>query len=150
MNSEEIQSLIEQLKAQGLSEEEIMDTFYQTFVDGKMDRKDLETLADAMGYELTDEFKNEATPDPIEAGAPAEGMSEEALEDVKAIEPGESEEEFKEKIEDVKEGEEEPEKSEEKPEAEEDEEEKPEESEEEEKSEDEEWEEANKYFKLND
>lgn len=144
MNSEEIQSLIEQLKAQGLSEEEIMDTFYQTFTEGKMDRKDLETLAEAMGYELTDDFKNEETPDPIEAGAPAEGMSEEALEDVKAIEPGESEEEFKEKVEDVKEGEEEEksEESEEKSEAEED--------KEEEKSEDEEWKEANKYFKLND
>ena len=98
MNSEEIQSLIEQLKAQGLSEEEIMDVFYQTFVDGEMDRKDLETLADAMGYELTDEFKNELTPDPINAEG-AEGMSKEELEDAKEIEPGESAEEFKDKLE---------------------------------------------------
>ena len=101
MNSEEIQSLIEQLKAQGLSEEDIMEIFFQTFTEGKMDRKDLETLADAMGYELTDEFKNDETPDPIEE-APAEGLeglTKEEVEDAKEIEPGESKEEFKEKLE---------------------------------------------------
>jgi hypothetical protein len=109
MNSEEIQSLIKQLKATGLSEEQIMDVFYETFEKGEMDRKDLETLAEAMGYELTDEFKNEPTPDPIEAGSSeeaAEGeITKEEAEAVKAIEPGESAEEFKEKVEEVKEGE---------------------------------------------
>lgn len=146
MNNEEIEALVEQLKAQGLSEEQIMDVFYKTFEEGKMDRKDLETLANFMGYELTDEFKNEPTPDPIEANG-MEGMSTEDLEEAKEIAPGESEEEFKEKLEGAEEelGEEEETESEEETEE-------TEEAEEgeEEKSEDEEWEEANKYFKLND
>lgn len=168
MNNEEIQALITQLKAQGLSEEEIMETFYESFTEGKMDRKDLETLAEAMGYELTDDFKNEETPDPIEANG-IEGMSKEDLEEAKEIAPNESEEEFKEKIEG---GEGEPEaeveeKAEEKIEAEpeteaEGEKEEPEaepeatedeekgEEAEEEPSEEDEWEEANKYFKIND
>lgn len=163
MNEEEIQALIKQLKAQGLSEEEIMATFYETFEKGDMDRKDLETLANAMGYELTDDFKNEPTPDPIEANG-AEGMSKEELEAAKEIAPNESEEEFKEKLEG---GEGEPEAEEEKPEAEGEEKEQPEaeptetkdedkgeeapaEEGEKEPSEEEEWEEAQKLFKIND
>ena len=162
MDSEQIEALITQLKAQGLSEDEIMEVFYETFTSGKMDRKDLETLAEAMGYELTDDFKNEETPDPIEAKG-EEGLSKEELEDAKAIEPGESTEEFKEKIEDAKDGlgEEEKVETEEKseeeaePEApaeeEKSEEEPAEETDsepEEEKSEEEEWEEAQKLFKI--
>lgn len=164
MNEEEIQALIKQLKAQGLSEEEIMATFYETFEKGDMDRKDLETLANAMGYELTDDFKNEPTPDPIEANG-AEGMSKEELEAAKEIAPNESEEEFKEKIEGG-EGEPEAEEEEEKSEAEGEEKEQPEaeptetkdedkgeeapaEEGEKEPSEEEEWEEAQKLFKIN-
>ena len=71
MNNEEIQSLINQLKATGLSDEQIMETFYEAFQKGEMDRADLEALANAMDYELTDEFKNEPAQDPI--NAPAEG-----------------------------------------------------------------------------
>ena len=151
MNNEEIEALIKQLKAQGLSEDEIMDTFYQTFTEGKMDRKDLETLADAMGYELTDDFKNEPAPDPIAEGG--EGMSKEDLEDAKAIEPGESAEEFKEELEGAK-SEEKGEETEEKEEVESEEEteEEPKEDEGsdegEEEDEDEEWEKAQKMFKI--
>lgn len=160
MNSEEIQSLIEQLKAQGLSEDEIMNVFYEAFVQGKMDRKDLETLAEAMGYELTDDFKNEPTPDPIaspEGGElPEGGLTEETLEDAKAIEPEESAEEFKEDIDAINKGEapapkeekEEPEEAEETEESESEDEEKAEEDGEEEESEDEEWEKAQKMFKI--
>ena len=144
MNNEEIQSLIEQLKAQGLQEDEIMQVFYDTFKEGKMDRKDLEALAEAMGYELTDDFKNEEAPDPIEAGAEGAegGLTEEKAEDLKEIKPGESEEEFKEKVEEAA-----PAEEEEKP-AEEEKGEEPAAEPEEEKSEDEEWEEAKKLFKL--
>lgn len=157
MNEEEIQSLIEQLKAQGLSEEEIMNVFYETFVQGKMDRKDLETLAEAMGYELTDDFKNEPTPDPIEANG-VEGMSKEELEAAKEIAPNETKEEFQEKLE-GEDGEPEAEgkEKEEQPEAEPTEtkdedkgEEDPAEEGEKEPSEEEEWEEAQKLFKIND
>ena len=87
MNYEEIQSLIDQLKASGLKDEEIMDVFWTAFSKGEMDRKDLETLAEAMGYELTDDFKNDEQPDPINSGADenAQGLSEKELEDAKAI-----------------------------------------------------------------
>lgn len=159
MDSEQIKALIEQLKAQGLDEEEIMTVFYETFTKGEMDRKDLETLAEAMGYELTDDFKNEPAADPI-ASEGAEGLSKEELEDAKEIAPSESEEEFKEDIEEAKEGLDEEEKGEEEPksEVEEEKEEEEEEEEEEEKSEPEseeepedeekEWEEAQHLFKI--
>lgn len=150
MNGEEIQSLISQLKASGLNEEQIMDVFYETFKKGEMNREDLESLANAMGYELTDEFKKEETPDPIVSGSEESGeagISKEEAEAAKAIEPGESKEEFKEKIEEAKstadEGKEKAEevKSEEvKAE--------PEKSEPEEESEEEEWEKAQKLFKI--
>lgn len=161
MNEEQIKSLIEQLKAAGLEEEQIMDVFYETFQKGKMDRADLETLANAMGYELTDDFKEDSHKDPIEeAGAEGLGdLSKEDLEEAKEIGPDESKEEFEEKLEDMGdkvEGEdlaaEEPKDEEEAPaesEEEEVEEEKSEsEDDGEEKSEDEEWEEAQKLFKI--
>jgi hypothetical protein len=141
MNNDEILSLIDQMKAQGLDEEKIMDSFYETFKRGEMDRKDLETLASALGYELVDDFKEDSTPDPIEGEAPAaEGISKEEAEDLKEIKPEESKEEFEEKVEEAKEGE---------PEVEEKEEEKVEEkSEEKEDSEDDERKEAMKLFDL--
>lgn len=141
MDSEEIKSLIEQLKAQGLSEEEIMDSFYQTFEQGKMDRKDLETLAEAMGYELTDDFKNDSTPDPIEE-KDVGGMSKEELEDARTIEPGESKEEFKEELEGASEG------LDEEKDVEAEEEEKEKSESEDEKFDDEEWAKAQKMFKI--
>lgn len=101
MNEEQINSLIEQLKAAGLEEDDIMNVFYETFEKGKMDRKDLETLANVMGYELTDEFKNDPTPDPI-ASEGAEDMSEEDLKNARTLEESgaDTPEEFKEEMED--------------------------------------------------
>ena len=157
MNEEQIKSLIDQLKGAGLEEEQIMDVFYETFKKGKMDRKDLETLANALGYELTDDFKEDSTPDPIEGGEDLGDISKEDLEDAKEISEGESKEEFEEKIEDIKEdaGEDLKEESDaEAPAEEEDKKDDEEEVIEEEKSEsededeDKEWEEANKLFKL--
>lgn len=151
MEKIEMESLVKQLKAAGLNEDQIMETFYETFQEGKMDRKDLEACAEFMGYELTDDFKNDPTPDPI-AQEGAEGITKEEAEAAKEIKPGESPEEFKEAVtEEAKEenpapapegGE--PAKSEEpKPEA------KPEakpEGKEEELDEDKEWEEVQKKF----
>lgn len=168
MNEEQIKSLIEQLKAAGLEEEQIMDVFYETFQKGKMDRADLETLANAMGYELTDDFKEDSHKDPIEeAGAEGLGdLSKEDLEEAKEIGPDESKEEFEEKLEDMgdkvedeikvedKEEEAPAEAEEAAPEMEEEEKEEVEEEKsededkDEEKSEDEEWEEAQKLFKI--
>ena len=139
MNEEQIKSLVDQLKAAGLEEEDIMDVFYSTFTKGKMDRKDLETLANYMGYELTDDFKNDPTPDPIESQEDGEEISKEDLEDVKEIDEDETPEEFEEKIEDIKEGESVTE--------DEDEDDYDEDGDEDE-DEDKEWEEAQKIFKI--
>ena len=97
MDRTEMESLVKQLKAAGLTEEQIMETFYETFQDGKMDREDLEACAEFMGYELTDDFKNDPTPDPIAGGG--EGITKEEAEAAKEIKPGESAEEFKEAVE---------------------------------------------------
>ena len=67
MNEEEIMKLIDRFKQSGLNDEEILVVFFDAFKEGKMDRKDLETLTNALGYELTPEFKNDPHPDPIES-----------------------------------------------------------------------------------
>ena len=109
MNSQEMESLVKQLKAAGLTEEQIMETFFETFQEGKMDRADLEALAEFMGYELTDGFKNDQTPDPIAGGAEGEeGVTKSEAEGLKEIQPGESKEEFEQKVEEAKSGEGEP------------------------------------------
>lgn len=131
MDEKEIKSLIGQMKAAGLKDEEIMDSMFESFRDGDMDREDLKALAAAMGYELTDEFAADEEKDPIESKG-AEGITKEQAEAAKEIEPGESEEEFLESAGAEKE----------KPEPEE------EDEEDEEESEDEGWEEANKLFKA--
>ena len=130
MDNEEIRSTIEQIKAQVKAKPEnkdktddeidemILESFYKAYTDGKMTKEDLGGLAEMMGYEFTEEFDqdpaaaNEVNP---EEGAPAEGgegegdatpgATQEDLEEVRTMEPGESAEEFKEKVEDVKEGE---------------------------------------------
>ena len=78
MNTKEIYELINNLKIQLSNEpslkgkgpdaidEAILEIFYETFEKGEMSRKDLETLAAAMGYEMDDSFKNDPTPDPID------------------------------------------------------------------------------------
>lgn len=98
MEKTEFDSLVKQLKAAGLNEEQIMETLYETFQEGKMDRQDLEACANWLGYELTDEFKNDPTPDPIATGGEG-GISKEQAEAAKEIAPGESKEEFKAEIE---------------------------------------------------
>lgn len=99
MDKTEMNSLVNQLKAAGLTEEEIMDTFYATFQEGKMDRKDLEACANFMGYELTDDFKNDATPDPMSSPDSGDGITKEEAENAKEIKPGETADEFKDSIE---------------------------------------------------
>lgn len=99
MDKTEMNSLVSQLKATGLTEEEIMDTFYAAFQEGKMDRKDLEACANFMGYELTDDFKNDPTPDPMSSPNSGDGITKEEAESAKEIKPGETAEEFKDSIE---------------------------------------------------
>ena len=143
MDNEKIQSLVEQLKGVGLSDEEILDVFYAAFEKGKMDRKDLETLADSLGYELDDDFKEDKTPDPIQSGNPeAEDITKSEAEDLKEIKPGESAEDFKEKVDEAKDEIESDEDTKEEDH------EKSDDAEDGEEEEDKEWEEANKYFKI--
>lgn len=123
MNDEELRSTLEQIKAQVKAKPEnqdksddeidgmILESFYKAYTEGKMTKEDLGGLAEAMGYEFTEEFDqdpaaaNEITP-AAEGGAEGgEGLSEENLEAVRTMEPGQSAEEFQEKVEDVKEGE---------------------------------------------
>ena len=151
MDRTEMESLVKQLKAAGLNEEQIMETFYETFQEGKMDRKDLEACAEFMGYELTDDFKNDPTPDPIASGGEGgEGITKEEAEAAKEIKPGESPEEFQQaveggepKVEEPKAPEAPKEGAEEAPKGEEP---KSESKPEEEVDEDKEWEEAQKKF----
>lgn len=144
MDRTEMESLVRQLKAAGLTEEQIMETFYETFQEGKMDRKDLEACAEFMGYELTDDFKDDPTPDPIAMpeGGGGEGITKEEAEAAKEIKPGESAEEFKEAVEGGEPKGEEP-KAPEAPKAEPG---KPESKSDEEIDEDKEWEEVQKKF----
>ena len=123
MNDEEIRSTLEQIKAQVKAKPEnkdksddeidelILESFYKAYTDGKMTKEDLGGLAQAMGYEFTEEFDqdpeaaNEVNPGEGAAEEGAPGATQEDLEAVRTMEPGESAEEFKEKVEDVKEGE---------------------------------------------
>lgn len=152
MDRTEMESLVKQLKAAGLNEEQIMETFYETFQEGKMDRKDLEACAEFMGYELTDDFKNDPTPDPIaNGGEGGEGITKEEAEAAKEIKPGESPEQFQQAVEGGEPKVEEPKAEEPKgdepaPEAPKAEEPKSESKPEEEVDEDKEWEEVQKKF----
>lgn len=147
MDRTEMESLVKQLKAAGLDEEQIMETFYETFQEGKMDRKDLEACAEFMGYELTNDFKNDPTPDPIaNGGEGGEGITKEEAEAAKEIKPGESPEEFQQAVEGGEPKAEEPKGDELAPEAPKAEEPKSESKPEEEVDEDKEWEEVQKKF----
>lgn len=127
MNNEEIQALMKQLQDAGLSPEDIADgILWPLFRDGKMSKEDLSTLCSSIGLELAEDFDKDEGPAHEEAGG---NISEEEAEDLKEIKPGESKEEFKEKIEEAKED--------------------PDSSPVEEKDEDEEWDEVKKnIFKL--
>ena len=78
MDEEELLQTLNEIKAQirakpenrGKSEEEIdgilLDGFFKAFCDGKMSKADLEAITEALGYEFTEEFANDTTPDPID------------------------------------------------------------------------------------
>ena len=69
MNEKEIKQLIEDMKNQfskaypKKSEEEIeemiLDVFFKAYCEDKMDREDLTTLTNALGYEIKDEILNQ-------------------------------------------------------------------------------------------
>ena len=73
MNEQEIKQLIKQLKQQFKSkypnksdediEHMILDLFFQTFIEDKMDRQDLTTLTRALGYEVNDDILDQIEQD---------------------------------------------------------------------------------------
>lgn len=140
MDFEELTKKIEELKAQGLEDEDILDIFYEAFVKQEMGPEDLAKAAGALGYEFSEEFKAELDKENVGENGNgneevADGLTKEEVESVQEKKPGESDEEFKDKIEELNEGQDE---SSEKEEDEKD----------EKEDDDSEWEEAKKYFKL--
>ena len=77
MNEEELVETLKQIKeavwakpenkdkTEDQIDEIILDGFFQSFCDGKITKEDLCAIAVAMGYEPTEEFLNNPTPDPI-------------------------------------------------------------------------------------
>lgn len=57
MSIEELTKAVDEMKAQGQSEEEIAGAYYLLFRDGKIDLEQLEALVNHLGFELSDEFK---------------------------------------------------------------------------------------------
>ncbi len=65
MTYEEFVELCKELRAQGATDKDILDALFQMFLDGKISKVDLGKLAGALGYQLSQEFLNDKTPDPI-------------------------------------------------------------------------------------
>lgn len=73
MNEKEIYALIDQLRQQfrkinkNASEEEIdkmiLDVFFQAYVEDEMDRDDLRTLTNALGYETNEDILDQVDAD---------------------------------------------------------------------------------------
>lgn len=108
MDAEEMKKLIDEYKAQGLSDEEILDASYKALEDGKLAKEDLEIIANVLGYEFTPDFAKDETPAPIDI--PEEGIEggdedevAEAIEDAKEVTPEEADEESSDEKEDVEE-----------------------------------------------
>ena len=105
MTVEEAKKVIEELKAQGETEDDIVGIFFMMFQDDKLSLEEFEDLIGLMDYELTEEFKNmspeqqksdeaweeieDEEGDPVEEPAPE---SEEKEEEKPAEESEESEE----------------------------------------------------------
>ena len=110
MTVEEAKKVIEELKAQGETEEDIVGIFFMMFQDDKLSLEEFEDLIGLMDYELTEEFKNmspeqqksdeawEEIED--EEGEPVEEPAEESEE--KEEKPAPESEEDKEKADDEK------------------------------------------------
>ena len=59
MTVEEVKKIISNLKEEGYDDDMIMNSFLSMFEEGEIDFGQLEALTHVMGYELTEEFKNE-------------------------------------------------------------------------------------------
>ncbi|CCY07575.1 unknown [Coprobacillus sp. CAG:698] len=57
MTKNEVMMVIDTLRKQGYSDEDILECFYNIFADDKITLKELTDIVNLLGYELTDEFK---------------------------------------------------------------------------------------------
>ncbi len=94
MTLDEGKKAIEQLKAEGHSEEEILGAFYKMFQNDELSFDELDGMVNLMGYHLTDEFKNMSPEDQKTKGyeeteEPAEGVNKEEVEEAKEIDNNE-------------------------------------------------------------
>lgn len=94
MTLEEGKKAIEQLKAEGHSEDEILGAFYKMFQNDKLTLEELDGMVNLMGYHLTDDFKamspeDQKTKGYEETEEPAEGVGSEEVEEAKETESGE-------------------------------------------------------------
>ncbi len=60
MTKQELETLVKSLKSEGHTEEEILSGFYKLYADNKLSLKELEGIANLMGYHLSDEFLNKS------------------------------------------------------------------------------------------
>ena len=91
---------IEQLKATGASDEEILGGFYKMFQDDKLTIDELEGITNLMGYHFSDEFKamspeDQKTKGYEETEEPAEGVEKKDIEEAKESDESEDKPEDK-------------------------------------------------------
>lgn len=96
MTVDEMKQAITQLKADGRSDDDILGAFYKMFQDDKLDLEQLDGVVNLMGYHLKDEFKAMSPEDQKTKGyevvdEPAEGVSNEEVQEAKEEEPEEDE-----------------------------------------------------------
>lgn len=85
MTPQEAKKFLDEQKAQGHSDEEILAVLYSMFIDDSINIDQLEALVGAMGYRLTEEFKNMSPED-----QKTKGWGEEEAEEDKPAEGAEA------------------------------------------------------------
>lgn len=85
---EEAKKAMDEMMAQGTSEDDMLGILYLMFQDDKISFDELEALVDALGYEITEEFRNMSPEDQKTKGyemkdEAEEGVTEEQIEDAK-------------------------------------------------------------------
>ena len=95
MTVKEAKKAMDEMMAQGTTEDEMLGILYLMFQDDKLNFEELEALVEVLGYEITEEFRNMSPEDQKTKGyeyedEPAEGVTEEEIEDAKTTESDEN------------------------------------------------------------
>lgn len=98
MTVKEAQKAMNEMKAQGVTDDDLLGVLYLMFQDDKLTFDELEALVDSLGYQITEEFRNMSPEDQktkgfketgTEDGA-AEGVSQGEVEEAKEMESDET------------------------------------------------------------